>query len=44
MFVTLVLHKGNVGSGNDAEKIATYSCPRTHSEIFLCHVGETERK
>ena len=44
IFVTLVLHKGNEGSGNDTEKIATHSCPRTHSEIFFCHVSEAERK
>ena len=44
MFITLVLDKGNVGSGNDVEKIVTHSCPRTHSEIFFCHVGEAERK
>ena len=44
IFVTLVLHKGNEGSGNDTETIATHSCPRTHSEIFFCHVSEAERK
>ena len=35
IFVTLVLDKGNEGPGNDIEKIATHSCPRTHSEIFF---------
>ena len=25
----------NVGSGNDIEKTATHSYPRTHSEIFF---------
>ena len=38
IFVTLVEDKGNEGSGNDIEKIATHSRPQTHYIFFVTSV------
>ena len=44
IFVTLVQDKGNEGSGNDIEKIATHSRPQTHWIFFATSMKPRENE